>query len=149
MHRHIVPDVVKDQSLQFLSPEDTIYKAAKIFADKNIGSILIVESEKLVGIFTERDLASRVIAKDLDPKKNNLRDVMTPNPCVLAPKDTAQYALSLMKEMNCRHLPVLDGEKVIGMVSIRDLYSVILAELKEDVQERDAFIFGQGYGGPS
>lgn len=149
MKRYIVPDVVQNQSLVSLSPGDTSHDAATLMAEKNIGAILIVESNKLCGIFTERDMTSRIVAKDLDPKKTLLKDVMTKNPLTLDPKDTAKHALETMKAKKFRHLPVVDKDKIVGMVSVRDLYDVIMKELQEDVEEREAFIFGKSYGGPS
>ena len=108
--------------------------------------IIVDNNARLAGIFTERDLVNRVVAKGLDAVSTPLKQVMTANPDTLAPGDTAMNALELMSARRYRHLPVLDGENVVGMVSIRDLFNVVKAQLEEDLREREKFIFGSDYG---
>ena len=149
MRRHIVPDVVKDQNIQFLKPHDMVLEAAKLFAQYNLGAVLIVEDKKLTGIFTERDLAIRVVAEGKDPSQVKLSEVMTENPTSIKPSETVLNALQLMQQTNCRHLPVLDeSDKIVAIVSVRDLYKTVTEQLKEDLAEREAFIFNGSLGGP-
>jgi CBS domain-containing protein len=86
------------------------------------------------------------VAAGLDPDDTALGGVMTPNPDTVAPNDTALDALRRMSERGYRHLPVVDGERMVGIVSIRDLYTAVNEELAEDLQQREAFIFDTGYG---
>ena len=91
-------------------------------------------------------MLARVVAAGLDPDDTVLGGVMTPNPDTVAPNDTALEALRKMSNRGYRHLPVLDVERVVGIVSIRDLYAAANSELAEDLQQREAFIFDTGYG---
>ena len=101
----------------------------------------------MVAIITERDLARRVIAKGLDPAKTPISDIMTTNPKVLSPDNTAGDALELMRSFSFRHIPVVDGDQTVAMVSIRDLYAAVKADLEDDNREVEAFVFGKQYGG--
>ena len=147
MDTKIVPGVVKEQSIATLNPADSVLDAVNMMTERKIGAVIIVDNNaRLAGIFTERDLVNRVVAKGLDAVSTPLKQVMTANPDTLAPGDTAMNALELMSARRYRHLPVLDGENVVGMVSIRDLFNVVKAQLEEDLREREKFIFGSDYG---
>ncbi|MEQ8390306.1 MAG: CBS domain-containing protein [Thalassospira sp.] len=147
MDTKIVPGVVKEQSIATLNPADSVMDAVNLMSERKIGAVIIVDDNaKLAGIFTERDLVNRVVAKGLDAATVPLSQVMTSDPDTLGPNDTAMSALNLMSARRYRHLPVVDGEKVIGMVSIRDLFNAVKAQLEEDVREREKFIFGSDYG---
>ncbi len=146
MSRKIVPDVISGQTLQKVSPAEIVRNAARMMREKKIAAVLVMEADKLVGIVTERDMTARVIAAGLNPDTTTCRDIMTANPDTLAPDDTASDAIRMMKEHNYRHLPVVDGDKVVGMVSVRDLYAVANTELEQDLKDRNAFIYGENYG---
>jgi len=146
MHRKIIPAVVSGQTVYAVAPNDNVRTAAKIMAAQKIGAVMVMDGESLVGILTERDMTGRVIAKNRDPDEVTVREVMTADPDTLAPNDTAVDAIKLMKERGYRHLPVKDGKKVVGMVSVRDLYAIYNLELEQDVRDRDAFIHGESYG---
>src|SRR5258706_4409086 len=142
MHRRIVPDIVSNQNLVTLAPQTTVREAAKLMTERKIGAIMVVESGKLVGIFSERDVLGRVVARGLDPDKTTLRETMTANPVTAGPDDPPASALPMIAQRGFRHLPVVDGDRIVGMVSIRDLYAAIKGELEDEVHEREAFIFG-------
>ena len=146
MQRRIVPDLVHNQTLASLPPSATARDAARVMAERHIGAILIAVDGRLQGIFTERDVLARVVAAGLDPDDTALGGVMTPNPDTVAPNDTALEALQRMSECGYRHLPVVDGGQIVGIVSMRDLYATVNSELAEDLQQREAFIFDTGYG---
>jgi CBS domain-containing protein len=146
MQRRIVPDLVHDQTLVSLPPSATVQDAARIMAERHIGAVLVAVDGRLQGIFTERDVLARVVAAGLEPNDTVLGGVMTPNPDTVAPNDSALEALRRMSERGYRHLPVVDGERMVGIVSIRDLYTAVNKELAEDLQQREAFIFDTGYG---
>jgi CBS domain-containing protein len=108
---------------------------------------MVGEGTTLTGIFTERDLAFKIVAAGRDPDKVRLAEVMTKNPDTLRPDDTAHDALQRMSKGGYRHLPVVDGGKVVGMVSTRDIYGAVLRELEDELHDREAFIQGTaGYG---
>lgn len=142
----IIPDIVSSQRIHAMSPDKTVRDAARTMSEQRIGAVVIVQDDRLIGIFTERDLSSRVVAPGLDPDSVRLSDVMTRNPDTLGPDDTAMAALQKMRARGFRHLPVLMDGKVVGMVSVRDLYNAVQQQLESDIKERDAYIFGESYG---
>jgi CBS domain-containing protein len=142
----IIPDVVNNQRLFKLPPTASARDAAKVMGVNKVSGVLVTEGERLVGIFTERDLTARVVASGRDPDLTLLSEVMTPRPDVLAPDDSPISALELMRMRHYRHLPVVEKGKIVGMVSIRDLYAAAKAELEREVRERESFIFDTGYG---
>ncbi|HEY9537537.1 MAG TPA: CBS domain-containing protein [Kiloniellaceae bacterium] len=146
MHRKVVPDIVHQQKIELLPASTTIRDAAKNMAERHIGAVLIGEGNRLQGIFTERDLLIRVIARGLDPDATQLKEVMTPDPDTVGPNDWASLALERMRSSGYRHVPVVDDGIVVGIVSLRDLYAAAKRELEEDLQQREAFIFDTGYG---
>jgi CBS domain-containing protein len=146
MYRKIVPDVISGQTIQKVAPTDTVRATAQLMRDRKIAAVLVMDGARLVGILTERDMTTRVIAAGLNPDTAIARDVMTANPDTLGPNDLASEAIRLMRERNYRHLPVVDGAQVVGMVSVRDLYAVYNTELEQDLRDRNAFIYGETYG---
>jgi CBS domain-containing protein len=100
---------------------------------RKIGAVLVTEGARLVGIFTERDLLTRVVAKQLEPAETRLDAVMTPDPDVIQGKATVRDALELMHKGGYRHLPVRQGQRLIGIVSIRDLYSSVTQQMESDI----------------
>jgi CBS domain-containing protein len=146
MQRKIVPDIVKDQVIALVAPTVTVRDAAEIMAERHIGALLVGDGDKMVGIFTERDVLTRVVARNLDPDTTPLEAVMTKNPDTVRPDEMALDALARMRAKGYRHLPVVEDDKLVGIVSIRDLYSAVTTELESDIKEREAFIFDTGYG---
>ena len=147
MHRKIVPDIVKDQKIELLAQTRTVREASKYMAERHIGAILLGEGGRLIGIFTERDVLTRVVAKGLDPDSTTVGQVMTKDPDTVGPDEEAMAALDRMREKGYRHLPIADGGRVVGIISIRDLYAAVKQELESDLKQHEAFIFDTGYGG--
>ncbi len=146
MMRKIVPDVISGQTLITVSLTDTARAIATLMREKKIAAVLVTENDALVGIITERDMTSRVIAAGLDAETAKAKDIMTANPDTLHPNDSASQAIKMMIERNYRHLPVTDGDTLVGMVSVRDLYAIYNSELEADLKDRNAFIYGENYG---
>ncbi|MFC4350529.1 cyclic nucleotide-binding/CBS domain-containing protein [Fodinicurvata halophila] len=146
MQRRVVPDIVSSQKLTTFSPDTTVRDAVALMNERSIGAILVMNDDQLAGIFTERDLLRRVVAASRDPDTTRLDEVMTTDPDTLTPKATAMEALLLMRSRGYRHLPVLENDKLIGIVSIRDLFAAVQEELEQDVRQRDALLFDTGYG---
>mgnify|MGYP003348417745 CR=1 FL=1 len=143
MHKSIVPDIISEkQVLTTFGADVTVRQAARVMAERHIGAVLIMSDGKLDGIFTERDVLNRVVAPGKDPETVKIGEVMTRNPDTVSPDASALDTLILMQSKGYRHLPVLDGGELVGIVSIRDLFSAVKRELEEDIQEREAFIFG-------
>ena len=143
----IIPDIIHNQTISGLSAERPVLEGAKLMAEKNVAAIVVISDDgKLSGIVTERDLTQRVLAKGLDPDKTTIGDIMTKDPDTLSPGDSALDALELMSVRKYRHLPVVENGEVVGMVSIRDLYSAVKKGLEADIKETEAFVFGDRYG---
>ncbi len=139
--------MVKEQHIYELPETSSVLEAAREMVEGNVAALIVVDKKgSLKGILTERDLTRRVLAKGRDSRETKLSDVMTIAPDTLSPNDTAVKALELMRGRNYRHIPVVDGDKVIGMVSIRDLYATVKMEMEENIRETEAYVFGDRYG---
>jgi CBS domain-containing protein len=126
-------DLVKDQQPEMLPPTATVQEATCRMRDRRIGAILVTEGDRrLVGIFTGRDAVGRVLAEGRDAGKTTLAEVMTPNPKIMPPRSTAIEALRLMQDGGFRHLPVVDGGKVVGIVSHGDFTGLEQDRLDEE-----------------
>ncbi len=132
MLRRIIPDVIRGQQVVHLGGQATTRQAAQLMRRHNVGAVLIVEDEVLTGIFTVNDMTYRVIAEGLDPDKTLLGEVMTPDPDTVSPETTAIDALRLMQDGNYRHLPIVDGRRILGLVSRRDFHGVEKARLDDE-----------------
>ena len=119
------------------SPETTVSNAAKSMASKNVGAVLVVQDERLVGIFSERDVVFRVIAKGLDAKTTLLSEVMTADPKTLEPGKSYGHALLLMQENGFRHVPVVEDGKPIGIISSRNAMDPDLEEFVFEERRRE------------
>jgi len=146
MRRSIIPDVIQEHSVQTLKADDSALLAANTMKESNIAAVLIVDDDGMLqGIVTERDLTRRIIAAGLDPNETPLADIMTANPSTLDPSDSVVEAMEVMRKGRLRHLPVRKDDKVLGMVSIRDLFAAVQADLEDDIKETEAFVFGDRY----
>ena len=119
-----IAELIEGQTLTVLDPNQSVRVAVQRMTEVNIGAAAVVESGKLAGIFSERDLMSRVVAKGLNPDDTEVRTVMTSELVVADPHDRVDAALAKMHAINSRHLPVVEDGKLVGMISIRDLLEV-------------------------
>ena len=118
-------------------PHTTVSNAARLMATRNAGAVLVVQDERLVGIFTERDVVFRVIARDLDPAATPLEAVMTPSPRTLEPNRTYGHALLLMQENGFRRVPVVQEGRLLGIVSSRNAMDPELEEFVSEQRRRE------------
>ena len=122
----IVPDVIDAQSVHALRPADTAAAAASLMDQHNISAVIVCgEAGGLLGIVTERDLSRKVVAADVRGSEVELSSIMTTDPQTILPTDSPASALEKMLLMGVRHLPVVDGDAVLGVVSIRDLQNSV------------------------
>ncbi len=117
-----IRSVMKRKTILMAPPETTVSKAAKLMAGKNVGAVMVVENERLVGIFTERDAVFRVMAQGLDAKTTKLAEVMTSEPQTVDPEKSYGYELLMMHENGFRHVPVIENGKPVGIVSSRNAW---------------------------
>lgn len=125
-----------------LPPSTLVQEAAEEMVQKKVGSVIITNGETLAGIFTERDLLTRVVGRELDPHTTKLSDVMTKNPDTVDADERVMKVLDTMLEKGYRHAPVLDGKKILGVVSLRDIYAAVRRELEKDIKLRNTLLFG-------
>ena len=134
-----VRSVMERRKLLKAAPETLVSNAAKLMAAKNVGAVLVIEANCLVGIVSERDIAFRVVALGLDPQATRLADVMTRAPHTVDPDKPFGYALLVMQENGFRHLPVVQDGKVIGIVSSRSAMDPDLEEFVFEARRRTHF----------
>jgi CBS domain-containing protein len=127
---------MEQRKLLVAPPETTVLQASQMMAKKRVGAVLVVEQERLTGIFTERDAVFRVIARKLDPATTVLSAVMTPEPKTITPDKSFGYAMLLMHENQCRHLPVVENGKPVGVVSSRNALDPDLEEFVAEERRR-------------
>lgn len=128
--------VMRRAKLVRAKPETLVVRAAAQMAAKNVGAILVVEGERLVGIFTERDIVCRVVAPGLDPRTTRIAEVMTRDPQTVAPGRPFGYALALMHRGGFRHLPVVENGRPVGIVSARSAMDPELLEFSSEISRR-------------
>jgi len=131
-----IRSVMKREKILMAPPETTVSKAAKLMAGKNVGAVMVVENERLVGIFTERDAVVRVMARGRDARATQLADVMTAPPLTVDPDKTFGYALLMMHENGFRHVPVIENGKPVGIVSARNALDPEMEEFVSEAQRR-------------
>lgn len=125
-----ISDLIEGQTLTVIEPEWTVRTAAQRMTERNIGAVAVVDSGALKGVFSERDIMSRVVARGLDPDQTNVSSVMTKDIVVADPDEHVDDAIRKMHSIGSRHLPVVHNGKLVGMLSIRDLLEV------DDAQQR-------------
>ena len=140
MYSQHVRDVKQDKKLLTAPPDTTVSKAAKLMAKAKVSAVLVLDGESLVGIFTERDAVTRVIAQERDVQTTRLADVMTAAPQTISPDKTFGHALLMMYENGFRHVPVIENGKVIGMVSARNALDPDLEEFTAETSRREQIL---------
>ena len=131
-----VRNVMQRRSVLKVPPQTLVTKAAKLMAKKNVGAVMVIEDGRLVGIFTERDIAFRVVAQGLDAQTTRLAEVMTPVADTVDPDKPFGYALLRMHEGGFRHLPVIKDGNVVGIVSARSAMDPALEEFVSEAHRR-------------
>jgi CBS domain-containing protein len=134
-----------DQAVHTVAPTASVFDALKLMAEKNIGALLIVEGETIVGMLSERDYARKVILMGRSSKDTPIRDIMTSPVLYVSPQQSTEECMALMTESRLRHLPVLDDGKLVGLISIGDLVKDIISEQSFVIEQLQFYISGQ-YG---
>ena len=132
-----------DRTIYTISPEASVFDAVKLMAQKNIASLLVLEGEKITGMITERDYARKIVLMARSSKETRVRDVMESEVLYVAPGQTSEECMALMTENRVRHLPVMDGGKLIGLVSIGDLVKDVISDQKFIIQQLEHYITGE------
>ncbi len=139
-----VKDLLNDKgyAVWSIGPGESIYDAIELMANKEVGALMVVEDTKLVGIVSERDYARKVILKGLSSKDTEIRDIMTARVVYAQPEQTIEECMALMTEKRIRHLPILDGGKLVGVISIGDLVKSVIAEQRFTIAQLEHYITG-------
>lgn len=133
----------KGHAVVAVPPSFTAFQALEVMRDMNVGGLLIVERDDLVGIFTERDYARKVILKGKTSKEIQVSELMTPDPITVSPDTTIEDCMSLMTNKFIRHLPVVDEDKVVGVISIGDVVRFIIEEQRYIIEHLEHYITGR------
>ena len=131
----LIRDVIRNREPYSMKAASSVMEAAEFMARRRIGAVCVLDEEgRLMGVFSERDLLNRVVVPRLDAASMRLGDVMSPLRAVIRCDETPQQALERMEQIGSRHLPVVDGEKWVGMLSMRDLLRVELSEQGDELK---------------
>ncbi len=128
-----------------IGPEATVFEALILMAEKDIGAVVVTDGDKLVGILSERDYARRVILKGRSSKETKVSELMTPEVFYVRPDQTIEECMALMTNKHIRHLPVLENDKLVGMITIGDVVKAVIADQEVMIQSLENYIWG-GYG---
>ena len=136
----------KKTDLFSVSPETKVFDVVKLMAEKNIGALLVIEGKTLIGIATERDYARKVILMGKSSKEIPVREILTLPMVKAKPSNSVDECLRLMTENRVRHLPILDGENIIGVVSIGDLVNWVISAQDVTIKQMENYIAGNYFG---
>jgi len=123
-------------------PELSVLEAIKVLASEDIGAAVVMNGERLVGIFSERDYTRKVILKGRSSDSTRVEEIMTPNVITVTPRTKTRDCMAIMTEKTIRHLPVVDDGRVVGMVSIRDIVGDIIADQDFTIEQLEHYISG-------
>ena len=133
---------LKGRNVWWVTPETVVYDALKLMADKDIGAVLVLKDGKLVGIFSERDYALKVILKGKSSKETTVGELMSKKVFYVSPDQTLEECMALMTEERIRHLPVLENGELVGVVTIGDVVHGIIKDQKFTIEELQRYIIG-------
>ena len=131
------------QSVYRIAPTASVFDAIKLMSEKNIGALLVMEGEQIAGIITERDYARKIILMSRSSRETPVRDIMTSAVMCVRPTQTSEECMVLMTENRLRHLPVMDGNKLLGLISIGDLVKGIISDQKFTIEQLEHYISGE------
>jgi len=132
----------KGNAVYSVSPDSSVYDALEDLEERNLGGLVVVENGKLIGVFTERDYARKVILKGRSSKETLVRDIMTSRPIFVNPDTTIDECMQLMTDKTIRHLPVLENDELAGVLSIGDIVKYIIGEKDFIIENLEHYITG-------
>jgi CBS domain-containing protein len=138
--RHLLEG--KRHSLISIAPQETVYEALEKMARHDVGALVVLEGERLVGIFSERDYARKIILHGKSSKETLVQDIMTAKVVCVRPAQTCEDCMALMTDKRIRHLPVLEDQRVIGVISIGDVVKEMLSQQKFIIEQLEHYIMG-------
>ena len=139
--RHLLD--TKGSHIVSIAPDASVFDAIKVMEDKAIGSLVVMENDELRGIITERDYARKVIVKGRSSENTQVSEIMSTGVITTSSAQTVNDCMEMMTENRVRHLPVVEDNRVIGMISIRDLVQAIISDQQEEIEHLEHYISGQ------
>ena len=133
----------KGSAVVSITPNTSVFDALKVMSEKNIGAVLVMEDEELIGIFSERDYARKVILVGRSSKTTEVKELMTSKVYCIDPSRTIQDVMELMNDHRFRHVPVMENEKVIGVLSSGDVMRGVVAEQKNTIDSLESYLLRQ------
>jgi CBS domain-containing protein len=133
---------IKGSAVFTVEPDATVYNALELMHEKNLGALLVEEKGKFIGIFTERDYARKVILRGKSSRETQIREIMSEHPATVTPDTTIEDCMKLMTSRYIRHLPVMEGGKLAGLISIGDVVKYIIDEQKFIIENLEHYITG-------
>lgn len=124
-----------------IEPEQTVADALQLMAEKDVGALLVLSGERLVGIVTERDVVRKLTLQGRDPSTTSVREIMTDRVLYVRPKQTLEECMALMTEKHLRHLPVVEEGRIFGIISIRDVVAEVVAEKSFIIEQLENYIY--------
>jgi len=134
-----------DRTVHTIRPTDTVFDAVRLMAEKGIGALLVVEGGRIAGIVSERDYARKVVLLSRSSKETPVSEIMTSPVLTVSPTQTSEECMALMTDHRLRHLPVLEGERLVGLISIGDLVKDIISEQRFLIEQLGHYISGERY----
>jgi len=138
--RHVLQ--VKGRQIWSIRPDASVYDALKLMADREVGALLVLDGGKLVGIISERDYARKVILKGKSSLETPVSDIMTSKVICVRPEQTIEECMALMTDKHIRHLPVVVGDEIVGLISIGDMVKAVIAEKDFMIKQLEDYITG-------
>jgi CBS domain-containing protein len=129
-----------DGTLWHVRPDETVFSALQLLAEYEVGALMVMENGHLVGVFSERDYTRKVALTGRNSRDTTVADIMTRNVYTVGPRTGTRACMALMRDRKVRHLPVLDGDTVLGMISIRDLMDDIIADHEATIAQLESYI---------
>ena len=142
---NFVSQILKDkkEKIWSVSPRETAYEALQIMSDQNLGALLVIDKRGVVGIFSERDYARKVILKGKSSKTTPVSELMTKKVLYIDPGTTVEDCMALMTEKNVRHLPVIEKNQLVGLVTVGDVLKQLIEDQKFEIQELERYIHAE------
>jgi len=131
-----------DQRVATIKPDSMVLEAVKLMAERNVGGLVVLAGEEIVGMITERDYARKVALMARSSRDTPVRDIMTAPVMTVRPDQTSEECMALMTQNRLRHLPAVDGGRIVGVISIGDLVKDIISEQKEIIQQLEHYVAG-------
>ena len=136
---HVIQNKI-EQNIFTISPESTVLEAISLMADKGIGALVVTDQDKVVGIFSERDYTRKIILMERTSKETTVSEIMTAKVLTVTKSNSVEDCLNLMTDRHLRHLPVVENDKLIGLISIGDLVKVVMEDQRKLIDQLQQYI---------